>query len=389
MRIVHAILSLDPAFGGSPMVVSRLASAQASLGHDVGVIAYSAESARERTSSALNTVPGWDKVTLHDVGPLKGVEGVLAPRVAQRIRSMRDLDIVHLHGAWSSSTLAGARAARRLGVAYVVCAHGMLDPWCLAQSALKKKIALGVAYRRVFNRAAFMHVLNRDERDLMAPLGLRMPTEIIPNGVFLEEFASLPPAGTFRASRPELGDAPYVLFLSRLHHKKGLDYLADAFAIVADSNERAHLVVAGPNGGARADFERRVEPIRERVHVVGPLYGEDKLAALADAACFCLPSRQEGFSIAVTEALACGLPAVVSEACHFPEVAESGAGEVVALEGAAIGAALIRVLSDADLRTSMGAAGKALVRERFNWPAIARRSIERYEAHAVRQGNAP
>jgi phosphatidylinositol alpha-1,6-mannosyltransferase len=70
-------------------------------------------------------------------------------------------------------------------------------------------------------------------------------------------------------------------------------------------------------------------------------------------------------------------------------VAESGAGEVVALEGAAIGAALIRVLSDADLRTSMGAAGKALVRERFNWPAIARRSIERYEAHAVRQGNAP
>jgi glycosyltransferase involved in cell wall biosynthesis len=184
----------------------------------------------------------------------------------------------------------------------------------------------------------------------------------------------------FRRRLTALGDHPYVLFLGRLHYKKGLDYLADAFRIVAERDPVVHLVVAGPDDGARSDFVRRVAAagLADRVHVPGAVYGPEKLSAVAGAACFCLPSRQEGFSVAILEALACGTPAIVSDACHFPEVAEVGAGEVVPLDATAIAAALGRVLADAGRRERMGEAGRGLVAARFTWPAIAARTIETY-----------
>jgi glycosyltransferase involved in cell wall biosynthesis len=141
------------------------------------------------------------------------------------------------------------------------------------------------------------------------------------------------------------------------------------------------LVIAGPDGGAREPFiaQIRQASLENRVHLVGPLYGPDKLAALADATCFCLPSRQEGFSVAITEALACGVPAVISDACHFPEVAEQDAGLVTPLDPAQIAQALLQVLRDPSARSRMGAAGRALVQARYTWPQVARQMAESYQ----------
>jgi glycosyltransferase involved in cell wall biosynthesis len=115
------------------------------------------------------------------------------------------------------------------------------------------------------------------------------------------------------------------------------------------------------------------------VHLVGPLYGDRKHAALRSAACFCLPSRQEGFSIAILEAMACRNPVVISDACHFPEVAEFGAGHVVALDPKELAAALRNVLEDPEARQRMGAAGFRLVQSRYTWPKIAERSVLAYQ----------
>ena len=141
-----------------------------------------------------------------------------------------------------------------------------------------------------------------------------------------------------------------------------------------------HLVVAGPDDGQQQDFERRIQAagVASSVHMVGPLYGADKLAALRDAAVFCLPSRQEGFSIAITEALAMGLPVVITRACHFPEVTEARAGIETDLDARQVADGLIEVLSNAARAKSMGEAGAALVRERFTWPSVARRTLECY-----------
>jgi glycosyltransferase involved in cell wall biosynthesis len=140
------------------------------------------------------------------------------------------------------------------------------------------------------------------------------------------------------------------------------------------------LVVAGPDEGAKAAFEAQIANlgIADRVHLVGPIYGARKLSALRDCDCFCLPSRQEGFSLAVTEAMACEAPVVISTQCHFPEVKQAGAGIIVQLNAEAIAAALAAVLCDPAAARQMGRNGRELVVSRFTWPKVAEEMIDNY-----------
>jgi glycosyltransferase involved in cell wall biosynthesis len=294
---------------------------------------------------------------------------------------------LHLHGVWDPILKAAADAARFLSRPYAIQPHGMLDPWSLRQSAVKKRIALLLGYRKMLVGACFLQALNSDEKKLIKPLALPCPIEVIPNGVLLEEIEPLPARGTFYAAHPSLKNKPYVLFLSRLHYKKGLDYLADAFALLARENACVQLAMVGPDEGEGEAFQQHVDRlgVGQRVHMIGPLYGRDKIAALVDAACFCLPSRQEGFSVAIIEALACGVPPVISQACHFPEVAEAGAGEVVPLEAGALAAALRGVLADPQRRERMVAAGRELVASRYTWRRVAAQTLEAYRVRASHQ----
>jgi glycosyltransferase involved in cell wall biosynthesis len=191
----------------------------------------------------------------------------------------------------------------------------------------------------------------------------------------------------FRSTHEWLDGKPFVLFLSRLHYKKGLDFLADAFALVAQEFPEAQLVVAGPDGGAKSDFESQVRRLRlqDKVHLVGPIYGPEKLAALVDCDCFCLPSRQEGFSLAVTEAMACGAPVVISTSCHFPEVRQSGAGIVSELNAPEIAVGIKTILGDSKAASLMGRAGRELVLSRYTWPSVAGQMIQAYERHITPQ----
>lgn len=377
---MHVIASIDASKGGPPLVASRLAAAQAGIGHSVALLSYTPHDPASAVSTALSKVPHGAKVRIVDVGPSGGAwEALTASRATKEIAAVvPEFDLCVLHGVWNSILLAAANAFRRAGKAYVVVPHGMLDPWSMTQKRPKKLLALALAYRAMLNHAAFLHCLNADEQTLMAPLRLKSRCEIIPNGVFLEEFATLPARGGFHAKHPELAGQPYVLFLSRIHFKKGLDYLADAFEIVARTNPALRLVVAGPDDGYRATFEQMIaqKGLTPRTHVVGPLYGDEKLAAFIDAACFCLPSRQEGFSIAITESLACSTPVVISNDCHFPEVRDAGAGRVVPLNAQAVAAGILEVLA-AD-RGALGRAGRKLVEERFNWPRVADISLAAY-----------
>ncbi len=390
MRIGHVTGTLDPAAGGPPMVVSRLASAQAALGHEVFVLCHARRAELDEVKQKLGAIPGFAKVQVRGLGAPRQTAGVCPCAIASTSRWIRNqhLDIVHLHGVWEPLLRLSARLAAHAHVPYVVAPHGMLDPWSLHQSRWKKQLALHLGYGRMLRAAAFLHVLNADEQALLPTRWTPEHCVTLPNGIFLDEVQPLPPAAAFRARVPALGGKPYILFLSRLHYKKGLDRLAGAFALLAHDLPDVHLVVAGPDGGAEQDFRQQVQQagLEARVHLVGPLWGEDKLAALAGAACFCLPSRQEGFSMAITEALACGRPVVISAACHFPQVAEAQAGVVVDLDDADVpgshtrlAEALRQVLTNSARAADMGQAGMTLVREHYTWPIIAQQSISAYQ----------
>lgn len=385
MKIVHVITTMDPDKGGPQAVVMRLAAAQADLGHSVHVVSQVDSSIAARMIALGRFIPGFEQIRWHLLPPPGRVEAILCRRARPLMeRAFADADQLHLHGVWEPILASAASIARRIGLPYCVCPAGMLDTWSLAQKPWKKKLALALGCRKMLDNAVFIHALNRDEVELMQPVGLHAPAEIIPNGIFVEEFEQLPPPDPFLALIARPPGRRYVLFLSRLHYKKGLDLLAHAFRRVAEECPDVDLVVAGPDGGAEDDFRTLVRRfgLENRVLMVGPLYGETKLQALVAAACFCLPSRQEGFSIAITEALACGTPVVITHACHFPEVATAGAGAVVTLEPADIAGGMIEILRDLGMAETMGRNGRQLVFENYTWPRIARLTTSLYEAYS-------
>ncbi len=381
MRIVHVIGTLDPSAGGPPAVALRLASAQSTAGHQVELISHGDASIEGDVRRSIARVPGSENLIRHAVpigNSLDRALGLTSRRMLPGI--VTGADIVHIHGVWEPILRRAGMTAHRARVPYVITPHGMLDPWSLEQKKWKKWIVLMLAYRRFIEQSAALHCLNETEKQLIVGGGFRCRCEVIPNGIFLNEIDPLPERGGFAKRFPALQGRRFVLFLSRLHYKKGLDYLADAFALLAGRHPDVDLVVAGPDGGAEADFRKQIEQhqLTGRVHVVGPLYGPEKFEALVDASCFCLPSRQEGFSIAITEALGCGTPVVVSRQCNYPEVTDSKAGIETELDPSAIANALSRLLENPELAANMGRAGRALVEERFTWPRVAALSLDLY-----------
>ncbi len=289
--------------------------------------------------------------------------------------------MVHFHGVWDPTLLIAGREARRLKRPYFVTPHGMLDFWSLRQRRLKKVVAMRLLVRRHLDAAAGLHVLNGDEQAGLNALGLKAPMHQIANGVFLPGIDADAAAEPGRPTRERIeASKPYVLFLSRLHHKKGLDLLAPAFARVVEARPDLHLVVAGPDGGAEDAFRAQVAALglSDRVHLVGLVGGADKAALFRHAACFCLPSRQEGFSIAITEALAHRCPVVISRECHFPEVGAAGAGRLTSLKPADVADAVLSLLADEAERAEAGEAARRLVEENYTWPAIAERVAAMY-----------
>jgi len=279
MKIAHIIQSLDPGAGGPPIVAANLAAAQSALGCETMIVGYERPDARERISAAYKTTPHFEDVKLEYLPSPNRVERIFARGARRQLGPiLRDFDLIHLHGVWDPILYAAADVAGKFAKPYVITFHGMLDPWSLRQKALKKKLALALGYKRMINEAAFLHYINLDEQRLTEPLHLKPPAKVVANGIFLEQIDPLPERGSFRAEHPELSGAPMILFLSRLHFKKGLDVLADAFAIVSREFPEARLVVAGPDDGARGDFETQIARlgIGGRASLVGPIYGPGK-----------------------------------------------------------------------------------------------------------------
>jgi glycosyltransferase involved in cell wall biosynthesis len=381
MNIIHIIQSMDPASGGPPMVVSRLASGQSRLGHSTIIISGDAEGSLgdDDDSQEKGFMPGRVQVIKANASP--GILGLFDRRLRRLLAAeVSPGTVFHLHGIWEPLLWVAAAVARGHRIPYVVTPHGMLDRWSLGNRKWKKRLALALGYRSMLEKAAFLHALNENEKDQIAHLGITAPMEIIPNGIDIAEYPEI--GSTDKKAEPDLPTKrPYILFLGRLHYKKGLDYLADAFARVANRCPDIDLVVAGPDYGERANFEGRIAGfgLNGRVHVVGPVHGLRKLELIRGAACFCLPSRSEGFSIAVLEAMAAGIPVVLSTGCHFPAVAETGAGYVAELESGQFADAMLALVEDRERSASMGRAARRLVETSYTWSKIADKSISKYE----------
>jgi glycosyltransferase involved in cell wall biosynthesis len=383
MRILHVICTLNPSYGGPPRVATRLAAGQAGLGHDVTIATYRLTDRSEDFQGMTRLLPAFGRVRVAELDGGGLGESFFGSRSRGALRRLiAEADIVHLHNVWDPLVRTAGQEALRAGKPYLLQPNDILNPWSLSQKRLKKKLALTLSYRRIIEGTSAVLFGHSEEKRLVEQNGFQInPVVIALGGVFKEEVEPLPPRGGFFKRVPALRGRPYVVFLSRLHYKKGLDFLAEGFAIAARHLPEIQLVVIGHDEGAKAEFERRIagHNLQDRVHLVGPMHGVAKWEAYRDATCFILPSRDEAFTVAITEALAASLPVVISESCHFDDVAEYQAGIIVELDADKIGAALIRLFSDPGLRANMSGAAHRLFIDRLSFPRVAQASIKVYE----------
>lgn len=262
---------------------------------------------------------------------------------------------------------------RRTRRPYLVSPHGMLDPWALANARWKKRLAAVLYERKHLRHAACLHALCASEAHSMRTYGLTNPIAIIPNGIELPDIDHGDTAAQVLPGLPE--DKRVLLFLGRLHPKKGLPALLRAWSIL--SRKKApdlgnwRLAIAGwDQGGHRAELEvlAMEESIGDAALFLGPKFGRDKEALLRRADAFVLPSQSEGLPMAVLEAWAYRLPVLMTEACNLPEGFDAGAAARIDLEPAPMAEALGAFLAQSDdVHRTMGAKGRALVKERFIW----------------------
>lgn len=372
MKVLHVTPTMSAEAGGPPVALRGLTTALAGLGVDCDVLT----TVGGRFRRVPMDVPD---VRVHacPASRLSLLWNSHSPDLADFVgRHLSDFDIIHVHELWHYPGFVACGAARRHGVPYLVSLRGGLDGVALRHKAVRKRLYMALVQRRLLRSAAALHSLTSVEATQATALGVGTPVTVIPNGVpsdlqqAVDELDSAP----FLERSPRLDGKRVILFLGRLAANKGLDLLARSFVDITKQFDDAALLIVGPNEGdtqARATRLLTEAGVIDRVTFTGALAGNDKLAALACADVFVLPSHAEGFSNAVLEALAAGLPVVISEHCNFPEVAECGAGFIVRNDVREIGDAVSTLLGDERRREEAGRNGRRLVAERYTWSTVA------------------
>jgi glycosyltransferase involved in cell wall biosynthesis len=289
-------------------------------------------------------------------------------------RHVSEFDVVHIHALFSFPSLVAAYWANRRGVPYIVRPLGTLNTWGIRnRRPWLKKISFRLLESRIVRHAVRVHYTSEQER--LEAESLRVPARaaVIPNALSSgSRISGL--AGRFRERYPQLEGRRILLFLSRLDPKKGLDLLLRALVNVRQRVPEAMLVVAGQGEEgfvSRLRAQTRTLEIEPAVLWAGFLTGEEKQAALADADVFVLPSYSENFGIAAAEAMAAGVPVIVSDQIGIHnDVAGAGAGLVVPCDVTRLTDALIRLLSDPDVRRSMGRNGRRLAETRYSLETV-------------------
>ncbi|MCS4122715.1 glycosyltransferase [Salinibacter ruber] len=289
-----------------------------------------------------------------------------------------DADLLHLHALWMYTTVAALQWRRATQRPHVVSVHGMLDSWAVNNAEWKKQIVGWLYEHRSLRQAACLHALNDEEYEAIRDYGLETPVCVVPNGVDLPGTAPDRAPPWAETGVPE-GDR-VLLFLGRLHPKKGLSELLAAWEKVEPNGW--HLAIIGwDDGGHEAVLQDQATEagLTDRVHFLGPRFGEEKGAAFHHADAFILPSHSEGLPMAVLEAWSYRLPVLMTPACNLSEGFRSGAALSIEPSAQGIADGLGRLLDRTfDEWREMGEKGRALVEQSYTWPQIARTMREVY-----------
>ena len=378
MKILHVIANLASRYGGPPKACFEMARATAQLGHDISIYTTNQDGQTQLRVPIRKTVYK-DNVKIRYF-PIQtprfwGYSFPLARELQKRIWSF---DIVHIHSLYLFHNMISGHYCRKYNIPYLIRPHGTLDPYIYKRHRFRKSIMELLFERKNFKYSHAINFATEEEMKLASdsPLMLKSKGIVVPLGLDLTEYENLPEYGKFRSKYPGISRNKIVLFFSRINFIKGLEVLTRAFSKVTDFRADVHLVIAGPDNEGFGNKVKKWLADRKNIRIVRHSQDcfrvRDKLSILRDSDIFVLPSYSENFGISVIEAMACGLPVIISDRVNiWREVLHSGAGKVIPCDENLLAESILELLDDKSFDRKMGRKGKALVKERFEWSKIA------------------
>lgn len=376
---------MHPSAGGPPVVVDRWCAHLRASGIDALVLTTDAYSEAGEDHAWIERYR--EKFPI-EVVPCVGPRGFGYGRglKQQFAHQLRQADLVHVHNLWGYTNLIAAKQCAGAGVPFVVSTHGMLDPHSVARKRWKKRLyGRWIQWPALRRAAGLMFTHAEEERLARASVARLPPGYVVPLG------ADPPPSGDreslwadFEARYPNLRGLRRIVFLGRLHSKKGLDLLLPAFARLRQSHRDVHLVLAGPG---EPDYVAQLRRTLGSLHITdattltGPLHGHDKWSALAAADVFVLPSYQENFALSVIESLGVRTPVVLSDRVNiWQDLVSAGVAMRCELCADDLCRVMAQMLSEPDEARAMGERGQRLASERYSWQRSTELLVDAYRS---------
>ena len=360
MKICHVISSVDKNYGGtteylrltanqlanhtSNTILSMNSESPVKFKEDVNVIL-------EENHSKIGFFSRKFKNTLYDI----------------------DCDLFHGNGLWENPVHQMSKIAIKRNIPYLISVHGMLEPWSLKQGNIKKNIALTLFQRKDLHLSNCLHATAHEEALNIRRLGLTNPIAVIPNGVSVDIFSEDVP----------IKSSNKILFLSRIHIKKGIENLIDAWKLINEDVRQNWKIDIIGNGDE--DYIKKLkdkiihEKLNNQIEIKKPVFGVEKIKLFRDASLFVLPTFSENFGIVIAEALASYTPVITTKGAPWKDLETHKSGWWID-----IGVQPLKfALEEAMLKTSvelldMGRNGRALVKAKYSMESVAKQMIELY-----------
>jgi glycosyltransferase involved in cell wall biosynthesis len=366
LRVLHVIPSIAPRYGGPSQAIYTMCRALQIRGTEILIATTNADGNEELPVPLEVKIIYQGVQTIFFARQWSEALKYSRPLALWLERNVRNFDLVHIHAAFSHACVSAARACRKQRVPYIVRPLGTLDPWSLKQKSIRKRLYWQLGVKQMMAGAAAIHYTTAEEQRLVES-GLSLSRGVVvPNGIDLGFIKWEGQTKPFDRQEREIGEKPYVLALSRIHPKKGFELLIESFASLKGQGLLGNwrLVFAGDG---ESEYVNQLKILAHQLGLdgdalfLGWLAGDRKYAALKGASLLAMPSYQENFGISLIEAMACGVPVLVSQHVNLaPEIEKAGAGWVTALREDQLARVLAEALSDEQELQRRGDKGREL-----------------------------
>lgn len=370
MKLTHTISSLDISTGGparsSTSLINELLFDSSITNIDV---------------LTLSSNQPIIKQCINDKGKIKFFKSSFmdySNDLKEYLNIAKESDVYHAHGIWGLTMHQIVKNARKQEKPYVVSVRGMLEPWSMQQSRLKKNLAMFLYQHKDLKNAACIHATALSEAESIRNLGYKNPIAVIPNGIDLSEYPLKDKENELRDRKKTL------LFLSRIHPKKGIEILLEVWKNIPKQNKKDWQIEIAGNGEESYIKELNNKIIKlglqDCVKIIGPQFGNEKIETYHRADLFVLPTYSENFGMVVAEALSCGVPVITTKGTPWGdlELYESGSWIDIGIESLKDCLEEYLMKSNSELQ-QMGQNGRQLIEDKYSIQSVAKQFIELYQ----------